>query len=158
MPRTVEDPVYDRKQILPRPPKSNPSNRIYSKPRPAIKLLYHYPLANVPNFSILALSVSFPPGGQTPPHRHGGASVAGMVLSGTGYNKMNDEPTKVLEKGETWYEAPGCHHRVSANASETEGLEILATFVVETSVVEEGGAGALVIVDEEYMDVVFPTT
>jgi quercetin dioxygenase-like cupin family protein len=70
---------------------------------------------------------------------------------------MNDSPTLLLTEGETWYEAPGCHHKVSMNASETEDLVLLATFVVETKVVEEGGMGALVVVDEEYRDLVFPT-
>jgi quercetin dioxygenase-like cupin family protein len=120
-------------------------------------VLYQYPLRNVPNFSILGLSVVFPPGGASPPHRHGGASVAAVVISGTAYNKMNNDATMVLKQGETWYEAPGCHHKISANASEIEELHLLAAFVVETKVVEEGGFGALVQVDDEYKDLEFPT-
>lgn len=120
-------------------------------------MLYSYPLRNVSGFSVIGLSVAFPPGGASPPHRHGGASVAGVVISGTTYNKMNDDPTLVLTKGETWYEAPGCHHKISANASDTEDLLLLATFVVETKVVEDGGFGALVQVDEEYRGLEFPT-
>lgn len=69
---------------------------------------------------------------------------------------MNDQPTQLLEKEETWFEHPGCHHKISANASQTEELILLATFVVETKVVVEGGFGALVQVDEEFRDVVFP--
>ncbi|EON62362.1 hypothetical protein W97_01584 [Coniosporium apollinis CBS 100218] len=140
MVHTIEDPVYER-----------------SKPRPTIKMLYSYRLRNVSGFSVIGLSVAFPPGGASPPHRHGGASVAGVVISGTAYNKMNDDPTLVLTKGETWYEAPGCHHKISANASDTEDLLLLATFVVETKVVEDGGFGALVQVDEQYRDLEFPT-
>ncbi|KAH7062668.1 cupin domain-containing protein [Macrophomina phaseolina] len=97
--------------------------------------------------------VQFPPKGASPPHRHGGASVVGVVLSGTAYNKMNDSPTTVLAKGETWYEAPGCHHRTSANASDVDELSFLATFVVQTEVIEKGGIESLVVVDEEYRDV-----
>jgi hypothetical protein len=67
---------------------------------------------------------------------------------------MNDSPTMLLGEGETWYEAPGCHHKVSANASETEELVILATFVVETKTLREKGFGALLQVDEEYRDLV----
>ncbi|OCL06495.1 hypothetical protein AOQ84DRAFT_321366 [Glonium stellatum] len=141
MVHTIEDPVFDR-----------------SKPRPAIKMLYSYSLRNIPGFSVIGLSVSFPPGGSSPPHRHGGASIAGVVISGTAYNKMNNDPTLVLEKGETWYEAPGCHHKISMNASDSEDLVLLATFIVETKVVEEGGFGALVQVDEEYKDLEFPTS
>ena len=76
-----------------------------------------------------------------------------VVISGTSYNKMNCTPTLKLKAGESWYEEPGCHHVTSANASDTEPLVLLATFVVETKVIVEGGAAALVVVDEEYKDV-----
>jgi quercetin dioxygenase-like cupin family protein len=76
--------------------------------------------------------------------------VAGVVLSGTGYNKMNNSPTTVLTEGETWYEAPGCHHKISANVSDTEDFVLIATMVIGTKVFEEGGMDVLVQVDEEY--------
>lgn len=71
---------------------------------------------------------------------------------------MNDEPVRELRAGETWYEAPGCHHRVFENyyhgaESETTTV-VLATYVVGTEVVREGGVEGLVIVDEEFKDVV----
>jgi quercetin dioxygenase-like cupin family protein len=96
-----------------------------SKATPTIKLLYQQPLLNVPNFSIIGLRVTFPPSAQSPPHRHGGASVMAVVLSGTAYNKMNCSATLKLNAGESWYEEPGCHHVTSANASETEDLVLL---------------------------------
>ena len=34
--------------------------------------------------------------------------------------------------GESWYENPGSHHRVSRNASATEPAKLLAVFVVDT--------------------------
>ena len=60
----------------------------------------------------------------------------------------------VLSKGESWYEAPGCHHRISANASETEELEFIAVFIIETKIVEENGIGVLVQIDEEFKELV----
>jgi len=141
MVKTVEDPVYSRDQ-----------------PAPLLKLLSSYKLGNVPNFSIVTLQVHMPPNGGSPPHRHGGAAISGVVLKGSGYNKMNNSPTNLLTEGETWYEAPGCHHKISMNASSTEDFILQATMVVETQVFEEGGMGALVIVDEEYKDMVFPTS
>jgi quercetin dioxygenase-like cupin family protein len=90
----------------------------------------------------------------SPPHRHGGASVAAVVIKGTAYNKMNNDSTKKMEQWENWYEAPGCHHRTSANASDTESMELIATFVLETKVFLEGGPQILVQVDEEYKDVI----
>ena len=83
--------------------------------------------------------------------------MVGYIIEGTALNKMNDLPVRVLNKGDTWYEAPGCHHKVSDNNSETEPMTLLATFVVDTKVVEEGGYGALVQIDEEYKDVSFPS-
>lgn len=120
---------------------------------PSIAPAFQYKLVNVPGKSIIGLTVSFPPNAASPPHRHGGASVAAVVLEGAVFNKMNNDPTTVIETGGTWYEAPGCHHRVSANHSKTEPAKILATFVVDTEVVEDGGLAALVQVDEEYRDV-----
>lgn len=137
---SVPDPVYDR-----------------SRPRPSIQPLYQYALVNSPGKSIIGMLVKFPPNGSTPPHRHGGASVVGYIVEGTALNKMNDEPTRVLKQGDTWYEAPGCHHRVSDNHSATEPMTLLATFVVDTHVVEDGGPGALVQIDEEFKDVEFPS-
>jgi len=83
--------------------------------------------------------------------------VVGYVMSGTTLNKMNDEPMKTLKRGDTWYEAPGCHHKISANASSTEPLTLLATFVVDSKVIEEGGFEALVQIDEEYKDAEIPS-
>lgn len=65
-------------------------------------------------------------------------------------NKMNNDPTFVVEAGGTFFEAPGCHHKVSDNYSSTEPAKLLATFVVDTEVVEKGGIEALVQIDEEY--------
>lgn len=65
---------------------------------------------------------------------------------------MNDGPTKVFGKGGTWFEAPGCHHKVSDNYSATEEAQLLATFVIDSEVIEKGGVEALVEIDEEYLD------
>ena len=62
--------------------------------------------------------------------------MAAVVLEGTVYNKMNDDPLRVIENGQSWYEAPGCHHKVSANFSKTEPAKILATMVVDTQALE----------------------
>jgi quercetin dioxygenase-like cupin family protein len=124
-----------------------------SRPRPSVEPVFNYHLANCPGKSAIGMRVKFPPGGASPPHRHGGASVAAVVLEGVVLNKMNDDPMRVVETGGSWYEAPGCHHKISSNKSETEPAVIFATFVVETSVFNEGGYEALVVVDEEYRDI-----
>ena len=76
------------------------------------------------------------------------------MLDGAVLNRFNDEPVRVFMRGDSWYEAPGCHHVVFENHLATEQTTVLATYVVETEVVKEGGLEALTIVDEEWRDVV----
>lgn len=55
--------------------------------------------------------------------------------------------------GESWYEAPGCHHVRSENASEEEEAVFVANFVIETEKLERaeraysGIGSALTILD-----------
>lgn len=115
-----------------------------------MNIAYQYKLTNCPGKSIVGLRVEFPPNSSTPPHRHGGCSVSAYVISGTLLNKMNDSPMKVIETGGTWYEAPGCHHRISDNASKTEPAVLFANLVLDTDVLERDGIEALIQIDEEY--------
>ncbi|KAJ5726941.1 hypothetical protein N7493_005968 [Penicillium malachiteum] len=117
---------------------------------PDIEIAYSYKLANCAGKTIVGLRVTFPPNGSTPPHRHGGSSVAAYVISGTLLSKMNNDPMKMIPTGGTWYEAPGCHHRISDNASKTEPAVLFATLILETSVFERDGMDALIQIDEEY--------
>nr|ODN88570.1 hypothetical protein L203_02576 [Cryptococcus depauperatus CBS 7841] len=136
--RTIPDPPpYDR-----------------SRPLTLPSLIYQHKLPNCPGKSQVGILVNFPPNAATPPHRHPEASVSAYVLKGTVVNKMNNEPTRVIEAGGTFFEAPGCHHKVSDNYSTTETAQLLATLVVDTEVVEKGGLAALTVFDEEYKDVV----
>lgn len=121
-----------------------------SRPMPEINITYQYKLPNSPGKSIVGLRVEFPPNGSTPPHRHGGASVSAYVVSGTVLNKMNNDPMKAIESGGTWFEAPGCHHRISDNASKIEPATLFAVLVLDTDVLERDGMGALIQIDEEY--------
>ncbi|KAB8072477.1 RmlC-like cupin domain-containing protein, partial [Aspergillus leporis] len=121
-----------------------------SRPMPGIEIIYHYRLKNCPGKTIVGLRVEFAPNASTPPHRHGGASAAAYVVSGTLLNKMNNDPMEVFSAGGTWYEAPGCHHRISDNASKTEPAVLIATLVLDTDVYERDGMDALIQIDEEY--------
>jgi hypothetical protein len=67
---------------------------------------------------------------------------------------MNDNPMTIFGPGETFFENPGCRHRISDNASTTEPATIVATLIVDTKVVDEGGIQGLVVIDEEYREVV----
>lgn len=123
----------------------------------SLEILYKYKLLNTPDKSILALKVTFPPGAATPPHTHHGAFVGVHVLAGAVLNKMNDDPMTILKAGDSFYEAPGCRHRISANLSKTAEACLIATFVMETEkldgIIEMEGPYGLVLVDEEYREI-----
>lgn len=72
---------------------------------------------------------------------------------------MNDQPMTIKYTGDSFYEAPGCRHRISDNASATEEASIFVTLVLETEklegILEKEGVAGLVIIDEEYREEVF---
>ncbi|KAL2803104.1 RmlC-like cupin domain-containing protein [Aspergillus granulosus] len=117
-------------------------------------VMYQYKLVNCPGKTIVGMLVEYPPNGATPPHRHGGASVSAYVIHGSVLCKMNDDLMRVIEQGGSWYEAPGCHHRISANASATEPASFFVTFVVDSDLLEREGPSVLVQIDEEYREIV----
>ncbi|KFY14407.1 hypothetical protein V492_02629 [Pseudogymnoascus sp. VKM F-4246] len=137
----MEEPVYDA-----------------TRPFPSLEVLYHYKVLSAPGNSVLALKVTFPPAGSTPPHTHAGAFVAVHVFSGSVLNKMNDDPMTIKNAGDSFYEAPGCRHRISDNASQTEEAVIVATLMLSTEkmdeIVNKEGAAGLVVIDEEYREAV----
>jgi len=60
------------------------------------------------------VEVTIEPGQAGVPHRHPGPGF-GYVLEGEYELGIDDQPTKVLKAGETFYEPTGCLHRVSKN-------------------------------------------
>jgi quercetin dioxygenase-like cupin family protein len=88
---------------------------------------------NVPGKSLIAATVSYPPGGKSGAHHHAkSAFIMAFVTSGAIRSQVEGEPARVYHAGETWSEAPGAHHTISENASATEPAELLAVFVVDT--------------------------
>jgi quercetin dioxygenase-like cupin family protein len=82
---------------------------------------------------LVALVVTYPPGGRSPSHHHAGSAfIYAHVLSGAIRSQVDDEPAKVYRVGEGFYELPGSHHRVSENASQQEPASLLAVFVVDS--------------------------
>jgi quercetin dioxygenase-like cupin family protein len=82
---------------------------------------------------VLMSTVTYPPGGASPPHRHD-AQVFVYVLEGELIMQVRGGPKVTLKPGETFYESPADVHAVSANASQTRP----ATFLV--FIVKEKGA------------------
>ena len=95
------------------------------------------PIPNVPGKRLLSVIVHYPPGASSVPHRHArSAFIYAYVLSGAIRSQVDDGPARVYRAGEAWFESPGAHHRVSANASDTEPARLLAVFIVDTADVE----------------------
>ena len=73
-----------------------------------------------------------------------------LVLDGEILSGMNGNPPEVYGPGGTFLERPGCHHTVGENNSRTETARLLATFVVDTEVLRQGGYRALTVLDESW--------
>jgi len=92
------------------------------------------PLPNLPGKRLVSHIVDYPPGGRSAPHRHArSAFIYAYVLSGEIRSQVDDQPVRVYRVGETWFESPGAHHRVSENASDTKPARLLAVLIVDAA-------------------------
>ena len=92
------------------------------------------PLPNVPGKRLVSVIVDYPPGASSAPHRHArSAFIYAYVVSGKVRSQVDDEPVRIYQPGEWWFESPGAHHRVSENASGTEPARLLAVFIVDAA-------------------------
>ena len=99
-----------------------------------VKPVFEHVIPNAQGKSMVAVMVSYPPGGKSPAHHHAqSAFIYAYVLSGAIRSQVGDEPAKVYRVGEGFYEVPGSHHRISENASDKEPASLLAVFVVDTN-------------------------
>ena len=104
------------------------------QPAPATKVsqVLKQALADFPGREVIMVTLDIPPGGGSAPHRHPGHHIFGYVLEGTYKIKLDQGAETILTKGQTFYEAPGQLHAVSANASQTEPAKVLAVIVAES--------------------------
>jgi len=92
------------------------------------------PIPNLPGKRLVTHIVDYPPGVSSAPHRHAGSAfIYAYVLSGVIRSQVDDEPARVYRPGEKWFESPGAHHPVSANASDTEPARLLAVLIVDAA-------------------------
>jgi quercetin dioxygenase-like cupin family protein len=83
---------------------------------------------------MVAVVVTYPPGGKSLAHHHArSAFIYAYVLSGAIRSQVDDQPAKVYQVGEGFYEMPGSHHRISENASDSNPASLLAVFVVDSN-------------------------
>jgi quercetin dioxygenase-like cupin family protein len=94
--------------------------------------LFKRDLPNVPGKALLAAEVLFPPGAASPSHTHPkSAFIYAYVVSGEVISAVGDEKPRVYRTGESWYEAPGAHHTITRNPSETTPAKLLVIFVAD---------------------------
>jgi quercetin dioxygenase-like cupin family protein len=98
-----------------------------------VKVAFEHALPNAEGKKMVAVVVTYPPGGKSLPHHHApSAFIYAYVLSGAIRSQVGDQPAKVYHAGEGFYEVPGSHHRISENASNSDPASLLAIFVVDS--------------------------
>ena len=98
-----------------------------------VRVVFEHALPNVEGKRMVAVVVSYPPGGKSLAHRHAASAfIYAHVLSGAIRSQVGDEPAQVYHTGEGFYEMPGSHHAISENASDKESASLLAVFVVDS--------------------------
>jgi quercetin dioxygenase-like cupin family protein len=98
-----------------------------------VKLAFEHGIPNITGKSMIAVVVTYPPGGKSLPHHHAqSAFIYAHVLSGAIRSQVGDESAKVYHAGEGFYEMPGSHHSISENASNKDPASLLAVFVVDS--------------------------
>jgi quercetin dioxygenase-like cupin family protein len=98
-----------------------------------VKVAFERAIPNIEGKRMVAVVVSYPPGGRSSAHHHApSAFIYAHVLSGAIRSQVDDEPAKVYHVGEGFYEVPGSHHRISENASDRDPASLLAVFVVDS--------------------------
>lgn len=101
--------------------------------REQVKVAFEHALPNVEGKKMVAVTVTYPPGGKSLAHHHAASAfIYAYVLSGAIRSQVGNDPAKVYHAGEGFYEMPGSHHTISENASDKEPASLLAVFVVDS--------------------------
>jgi quercetin dioxygenase-like cupin family protein len=102
----------------------------------AVRMLAEHDLPDLPGKAVTLVEVAYAPGGSSPAHRHhASASILACVVEGEIRSAVNGGEERVYRAGETWFEPPGSHHTVSANASATAPARLLAFIVADKGAV-----------------------
>src|SRR5690348_8526510 len=91
-----------------------------------VKPVFEHILPNTEGKSMIAVVVTYPPGAKSPAHHHArSAFIYAYVRSGAIRSQVDNQPAKVYKVGESFYELPGSHHRISENASNSNPASLL---------------------------------
>jgi quercetin dioxygenase-like cupin family protein len=88
-------------------------------------------LAEHPGKEAVVITVDYPPGGESPVHRHNAHAFV-YVLEGSIVMGVRGGKTVTLKPGQTFYESPTDIHTISRNASLTKPAKFLV-FLVKNS-------------------------
>jgi len=109
------------------------SSPAIAQEREQVKVAFEHALPNVEGKRMVAVTVTYPPGGKSLAHHHAASAfIYAYVLSGAIRSQVGNDPAKVYHPGEAFYEMPGSLHRISENASDKEPASLLAVFVVDS--------------------------
>jgi quercetin dioxygenase-like cupin family protein len=98
-----------------------------------VEMVFEHNLPNAEGKKLIAVLVNYPPGAKSLPHHHAASAfVFAYVVAGSIRSQIDGEPVRIYGPGESFYEVPGTHHRVSENASDTISAKLLAVFVVDS--------------------------
>jgi quercetin dioxygenase-like cupin family protein len=103
-------------------------DRAPAAPSAAVKTLMERDLPDLAGKEALMLTVEYPPGGASPPHRHD-ADVLVYVLAGEVIMQVAGQPARTIGPGGTFYEGPADVHVKSANTSTTAPAKLLVVMV-----------------------------
>jgi quercetin dioxygenase-like cupin family protein len=88
-------------------------------------------IAEYPGHELNMITVEYPPGAGSKPHRHN-AYVLVYVLEGALEMKVQGTPMITLHAGESFVERPDDIHEISRNASQTEKARFLVVALKTT--------------------------
>lgn len=88
------------------------------------------PSLNSSHLKATLVEVDYGPGEASMPHSHP-CAVFGYVIAGTLRSQVRGEPEMTYKAGASFYEAPNGGHLISANASTTEPMKLLAYLICD---------------------------
>jgi quercetin dioxygenase-like cupin family protein len=103
-------------------------DRAPAAPTAVVKTLMERDLADLAGKEALMLTVEYPPGAASLPHRHD-ADVLVYVLEGEVIMQVAGQPARTIGPGGTFYEGPADVHVKSANSSTTAPAKLLVVMV-----------------------------
>lgn len=102
-------------------------------PEPSVTTVMTRDLADLPGKEALMLSVTYPPGGADPVHRHDAHGFI-YVLEGSIVMGVQGGKELTLRPGESFYEGPADIHTVGRNASNSRPAKFLVLLIKDKGV------------------------